>query len=130
MTKLYIGFGGGTQGTVAGRGMRGYSCIDHPLDLAAVPAILAPVIEARTESPVAEFPNDKATELELSPDDIPVTAIVTAGVQARKCGTLTIAYRNGETIAMITNGNKCQNLHSLEVTAYEVFNGCTCSFFQ
>ena len=130
MTKLYIGFGGGTHGTVAGRGMRGYSCIDHPLDSAAVSAIIAPAIEARIESPVTEFPNDKATGLEPSFNDTPVTATVSAVIQDRKCGTMTIAYRNGETMAMVAHGNKCQNLHSLEVTAYEVFNGCTCSFFQ
>lgn len=52
MTKLYIGFSGGTHGTVAGRGMRGYSCLDHPLDAAAAPAVIAPAIEARIESHV------------------------------------------------------------------------------
>lgn len=110
--------------------MRGYSCVDHPLDAAAAPTVMAPAIKARIESLVTESPNGNATYLESSSEDTPVTGVETATVQALKCGTMTIAYRNGETMAMVANGNKCQNLHSLEVTAYEIYNGCTCSFFQ
>jgi hypothetical protein len=130
MTKFYIGFGGGSQGTVAGRGMRGYSCVTYPLDAAAAPTVMAPDIEARIESLVTEYPNDNAIDSESSSDDTPVTSIEIATVKAHKCGTMTIAYRNRQTMAMAANGNKCQNLHSLEVTAYEIYNGCICSFFQ
>jgi hypothetical protein len=130
MSKLWTGFSGGSRGSLDDRGMRGYVCRSSTLDTAVAPIVAAPVIEGRIESSVSKSPTVNATNLDLSSDDTSVTGIDTADVQDRKCGTMTIAYRHGQKMDLNANGNKCQNLHAYEVTDFEIYEGCTCSFFQ
>jgi hypothetical protein len=130
MSKLWTGFSGKSRGSLTGRGMHGYVCRDSTLDIAVAPIVAAPVVEGRIESLVIKSPTNETTNLEPSSEDTSVTGIETAAIQDRKCGTMTVAYRHGQKMDLNAHGSQCQNLHSFEVTHFEVYDGCTCSFFQ